>query len=874
MQVDLVAHDDLMRAVFSTHDGVVFANAGDSFGVAFDSASAAVAAAIEVQRLIASRTWTVDGGIAVRIGIHTGAAHERNDNFFGPTLNETARIMSCGHGGQIVVSAVLDALLDAPTVALGEHRLRDLPGRWPLFQVDVPGADNRHPPLNSMGDHRSTLPVQGTALIGRDDVIDDVREALRNHRLVTLTGPGGTGKTRVAVEAAGRAIADFPGAAYFVDPPPLADPVTVLPAFVDGLARAVPPDRTPAQHIISVLGPPSAIVVVDNCEHVLDAIADFIEELLTAAPDVHVLATSRVPLELAAEHILSLPPLGAETFESPAVQLFVERALTADPAFEFDGAALQTVARITQRLDGMPLAIELAAAHIRTLTPAQILANLDDRFRLLVRARRRDGRQGSLEATIAWSYELLDAEEQRAFRLLAVCGGAVTLSTVSTLLDCDDLAAAGLLESLIHKSLVHVSVSGPTERGYRLLESMRAFGATRLDELGELDAARLALEAALVPPHEEIARDYLAFSDLYGDWNERTVIEAATRRAAAMQADAAGRDESAAILYATATSPEEPGAHQQMLARVQELRVHADDLSPGARTALWATQVWLQTFTFQMVEMLTTAMDALAALPADDPSRRLFEAYRLLALTPIDPDGVIADSDRLVPEVLGQVTRSHDYSLAFIHLARSIALLAVQRVDEAREAARAAVRWVAPGSGGYHSALSHLLWMEYTEQLGHGPEFDRVKTSSPTDFSLRQIRIAVAISSDASVEERAMRLAALARSRPLGGLIYEESLFSVPFAWLALEEGDYERARRLLDAFATIDPGSGTAGVRALDRLSRATTGEEISSEAVLLHLLGPDTPDRLRRTIPAVLDEELAYWDARLGATADRGVP
>jgi hypothetical protein len=309
-----------------------------------------------------------------------------------------------------------------------------------------------------------------------------------------------------------------------------------------------------------------------------------------------------------------------------------------------------------------------------------------------------------------------------------------------------------------------------------------------------------------------------------------------------------------------------------MLARVQELRVHADELSSGARTALWAAQVWLQTFTFQMIEMMTTAIDALAAMPADDPSRRLFEAYRLLAMTPLEPDGVIAETDVLVPEVLEQVTREHDYSLAFIYLARSIALLAVQRVEEAREAARAAVRWVAPGTGGYHSALSHLLWMEYTERLGHGPEFELVRDSSPTDFGLRQIRIAVAISSDATVEVRAARLVALARSRPLGGLIYEESLFSVPFAWLAIEECDFDRARRLLDAFATIDPGSGTAGVRALEHLTRVTVGEELGPEGVLLHLFGPTAPDRLRRTIPAVLDDELAYWDVRLGATPDRG--
>ncbi len=872
MRTDLAAHDEILQSVFEQRGGRVFSNAGDSFGVAFASPSAAVGAAVEAQQRIGRHPWSIDRGIAVRIGIHTGAAQQRNDNFYGPALNETARIMSVAHGGQIVVSEPIHGMVDGPTRLLGEHRLRDLRGLWSLHQVDVPGFENDHPPLTSLGDHRSTLPAQRTSLIGRDLDVDMIRDAVRSHRLVTLIGEGGAGKTRAAIEAAGRSVSSFAGGVFFVDLTKVTAGGSVVPAFVDALARAVPPERSPMQHVLTVLEGVKALVVVDNCEHVLDAIAAFVDEVLSAAPEVHVLATSRVVLEIEGEHAVPLAPLPTDSPQAPGVQLFVERALAADAALEFDETALATIATITTRLDGMPLAIELAAARMRTLTPAQILAHLDDRFRLLVGGRRRGERQRSLEGAIAWSYDLLEPEERRAFRSLAVCAGAVTLGTAARLLGCDDLAAADHLESLLNKSLLQVAVGSETERGYRLHESMRAFGRQRLDEHGELDAAHLALEAALVPPHDEIARDYLAFSDEYYDWNERTVLEVTTRRVAAAQAQDEGRDEAAAFIYITATSPEEPGAHLRMLERVEELRAHAGDLSRSARTALWAAQMSLQSFTFRLAEMLQTTGDALDEIPEDDPSRRLFLAYRLLAMTIVDPDSVISETDALLPALIDQVHRRHDYSVAFVALARSVALLSAERTDEARTAARTAVRWAEPGSGGYDSVLSALIWMEYTEGLEHGPELEAVRAAPLNQLGLMRIGIAATMASGAPVEHRASQLAALARRRPLGALMYEESLFTIPFAWLAIEEGDLARAERLLDAFATVDPGSGTAGVRALDRLLRARTGQPLGRHEMLLRFVDPAVHERLSEILPSTLAAELVYWDHRLAGVSDTG--
>src|SRR5664279_1133143 len=253
MRLDLAVHDDFCRSVFADRGGRIFSTAGDSFAVAFSTPHAAVDAAVELQQLLRAHAWAVDGGLAVRIGIHMGEAQERNQNFYGPALNEAARIMSVGHGGQIVVSDEVAGRTAHPMRPLGEHRLRDLDGRWSLHQVDVPGFETDHEPLASLGDFRSTLPQQRTRLIGREADVDLVREAMYSGRLITLLGPGGAGKTRVAIEAAERCRARFPGGTFFVDLTKVADAGSVVSAFVDGVARAVLPERSAERHLFAEL---------------------------------------------------------------------------------------------------------------------------------------------------------------------------------------------------------------------------------------------------------------------------------------------------------------------------------------------------------------------------------------------------------------------------------------------------------------------------------------------------------------------------------------------------------------------------------------------------------------------------------------------
>lgn len=871
MRLDLAVHDDFCRSVFADRGGRIFSTAGDSFAVAFSTPHAAVDAAVELQQLLRAHPWAVDGGLAVRIGIHMGEAQERNQNFYGPALNEAARIMSVSHGGQIVVSDVVARGVTHPMRPLGEHRLRDLDGRWSLHQIDVPGFETDHDPLASLGDFRSTLPQQRTRLIGREQDVDLVREAMDSGRLITLLGPGGAGKTRVAIEAAERCRARFPGGTFFVDLTKVADAGSVVSAFVDGVARAVLPERSAERHLFAELTGAPVLVVVDNCEHVIDEVAEFIRQLLVEVVNVSVLATSRVVIDIDDEQVVPLPPLRTDSRSSAAVELFVERALAVDHTLRFNDAELTTITAIVTRLDGLPLAIELAAARIRTLTPTQILASLDDRFRLLVGLRRRDPRQQSLEAAIAWSYDLLGPEEQQALRMLAVCAGPVSLDTAARLFGLDPLAAADRLESLLSKSLVHGVVGGRTTRGFGMLESMRAFGRQQLERNGEVEVAQLALESALVPDHEEIARDYVAFSETYCDWNERNALEATTRRSAASIAHRADRIESAAFIYVSATSPDEPGAHHQMLAEVRELRSRHAALSRAGRTASWVAQMWLQTFTFQMADMVQTAIDALADLPDDDPSRRLFDAYRLMGSAVYEAASVIVETDTLIPALVETVGRSHDSGMALIALARSMALLSVPDYARAHEAAHLALRRAAPRSGAYDAALAHLLWMEYTGHLPHGEELTEARALGVSHYSQLRVAVAAAIATDAPIEQRAAEIIELARWQPLGSQIYDESQFIVAFAWLALEEQRTDRAAQLLAAFATIDPGSGTAGVLALERLARAETGEPLSPDEMLLRFIDPAVHERLARSVPLALSEELAYWDERLKVSSIR---
>ena len=480
MAAALASHDRTLSATIEAHGGAVFKRTGDGVCAVFESAAEAVSAAVDAQRLLV---------LPVRMGIHAGGARQRDGDFFGTTVNRCARLMDSGHGGQVLISASAASLAADRRGSgfsvrdLGEHRLRDLNDSERIFQVVAPGLRDGFPVLRSLDDVRHNLPVVRSSFVGRRMELEWVCERLFAHHLVTLTGIGGCGKTRLALEASASLVEHFPQGVFFVDLAVVSDPglvgqavagalgVQLLDTGIDGLAGYLTGRRV--------------LLVPDNCEHLLGGCAELIGGLVARCPELHVLATSREALGLDAERTFRVPSLDPDT---DAVSLFMDRALLARPDLRLDTAGERAVAEICRRLDGIPLAIELAAARIAHLAPAQILERLADRFRLLTGGRRRVRRQQTLAAAIDWSYRLLTEEEQMLLRRLAVFRGSFSLQAVDDICRPD---ALNLLGSLVARSLVGVQDAGSVVR-YRLLETVRMYAENRLLTAGEAATLRNA----------------------------------------------------------------------------------------------------------------------------------------------------------------------------------------------------------------------------------------------------------------------------------------------------------------------------------------------------------------------------------------------
>jgi predicted ATPase/class 3 adenylate cyclase len=494
----IARHDAIVRDAIEGTAGYVFSTAGDSFAAAFVRPADAVQAALDAQHGLASEPWPAPLAIRVRMGLHTGDAVERDGDYFGPTVNRAARIMAAAHGGQTLASGTTAALIGegpARLLDLGEHRLRDLDGVERLLQVGADGLPDAFPPLRTVDRYPSTLPAQRSTFIGREAEMRRIRQALDESRLVTLTGVGGTGKTRLAIEV-GYDLSDVaPGGIFFVDLSRIADGAFVWEAFAAGLDFAPDASAEVPPQVTGRLGSKRALVVVDNCEHVLDDAAETIDAVLAACPAVRVLATSREGLGLDGERVVPVNPLATDTTDeraAPAVRLFLERAAGAHGT-TYGPADAATIREICVRLDGLPLAIELAAARTAVLSPADLLARLEDRFRLLTGGRRgKRNRQRTLEETIAWSYDLLEPDEQTLLRQLAVFPAAFDLARAAAVAGTnDETSVLDLLESLAAKSLVQVERAPDGGARYRLLETIREYAQARLVESGDSDGVRL-----------------------------------------------------------------------------------------------------------------------------------------------------------------------------------------------------------------------------------------------------------------------------------------------------------------------------------------------------------------------------------------------
>ena len=418
------------------------------------------------------------------MGIGTGTAELRGDDYFGPALNRAARVMAAGHGGQILVAAATAELVagEVVLVDLGPHSLRDLSGVHRIFQVRAEGLRVEFPPLRTLDAVPGNLVVQTSSFVGRTHAVKELVARARTSRLVTLTGVGGVGKTRLAIQVAAELIPEFPDGVWLVELAPVGDPAAVPDAVATVLGVTPQAGRSVADSIAEALSGRRLLVVLDNCEHVLDAAAELIETVLAQTTSVKVMATSREGLRVGAEQLWPVPSLAVDAgVASEAVELFAERARAVNPGFSLDNEAdVEAVAVICRRLDGIALAIVLAAARMVAMSPVDLRDRLDDRFRLLAGGRRGVERHQTLRHAVAWSCDLLDDNERLVLGRCAVFAGGFDLSAATCLCDpLDEYAVLDLLDSLIRKSLVTVERYGGHAR-YGMLETIRQFAEEQL----------------------------------------------------------------------------------------------------------------------------------------------------------------------------------------------------------------------------------------------------------------------------------------------------------------------------------------------------------------------------------------------------------
>jgi predicted ATPase/class 3 adenylate cyclase len=493
----LAEHRRVVRATVVAHGGVEVDTQGDAFFVAFPTAPGALEAAREAQAGLA---------VPVRMGIHTGTPLLTDEGYVGGDVHKAARIAAAGHGRQILVSAAAAALLEGELRDLGEHRLKDLTAPERVYQL----GDEDFPPLKTL--YRTNLPVPATRFLGREHELARVLELLRETRLLTLTGPGGTGKTRLALQASAEAADDYPDGVFWVPLAPLRDPQLVL----EQAAQAV----GASDGLVESIADKRVLLLLDNFEHVVGA-APRLAEPLGACPNLTLLVTSRELLQLPGEQAYPVPPLDSEE----GIELFEARARAVRPDFEPDDA----VAQICEQLDNLPLAVELAAARVRMLSPAQLLERLSGRLDLLKGGRGTDPRQQTLRATIEWSHELLDDGEQRLFAQLAVFHGGCTLEAAEAVCKAD----LDTLQSLVDKSLVRVR----DEDRFWMLETIREYALERLETSGEADElgrSHAEYFLGLAEEAEPFTREYAA------EWLDRLEREHDNLRAAMDSLEAAG----------------------------------------------------------------------------------------------------------------------------------------------------------------------------------------------------------------------------------------------------------------------------------------------------------------------------------------------
>ena len=515
MKVALQRHHVILQEAITSNGGNVFQIIGDAFCAAFPTAASAVSAAATAQRGLHQEPWDLPFPIRARMGIHTGEAEPvSNDSpsrgyASNQTLNRVARILKAGHGGQVLLSSPTKELLnDLPPKNtglrdMGEHHLKNLARPEHLYQLNIQGLPSDFPPLDTLNSYRHNLPFQLTSFIGREKEIADVRRALEKHRLVTLTGAGGTGKTRLSLQIAADLLDQFPNGVWFIELAPITDPNLIPQTIHTTMGLVEQPGKSLVQMLMDFLRDKKVLIILDNCEHLIEACAKLTDAFLSHSPRLKILASSREALGVKGEVAwrvpsLSMPdpkkiPVLDQLAQYEAIRLFMDRASLANPHFALTKDNASVVAQICHRLDGIPLALELAAARVKVLSVDQISARLDDRFHLLTGGVRTAlPRQQTLRALIDWSYNLLSEKEKSLFRRLAVFIGGWILEAAET------ICAGGILEpyeildllaNLEEKSLIIPDEVAGTVR-YRRLETIRQYAREKFLETDEVETLR------------------------------------------------------------------------------------------------------------------------------------------------------------------------------------------------------------------------------------------------------------------------------------------------------------------------------------------------------------------------------------------------
>ncbi len=511
MQSALTRHDAILHRVIEEQEGHVFKTVGDAFCCAFSTATDALTAALEAQRALFTEEWGFGGGVRVRMALHTGAAEERGGDYFGPPLNRVARLLSAGHGGQVLLSLATQELVrdqlppDVGLWDLGEQRLKDLFRPERVFQLVADGLPSEFSPLKTLGARPNNLPLQPTPLVGREREVEEIAEWLCSEeaRLLTLTGPGGTGKTRVALQVGADLLDEFDDGVFFVALAAITDPELVPSTIAGPLGVKESAEQSLMETLKSYLHHKHLLLILDNFEQVLEG-TSVVGDLLGACPRLEILATSRIPLRLYGEREYPVPPLAVPDSRSlpplevltqyEAVRLFVERAKAVEADFSVTNENAPAVAEICARLDGLPLSIELAAARVRLLAPQAMLTRLGNRLKLLKGgARDLPTRQQTLRGTIDWSYGLLEEVEKTLFGRLSVFVGGCTLEAIEEICDPGgDIDALEGAQSLLEKSLLRREEGVGGESRFKMLETVHEYASERLEESGEAEEIKLA----------------------------------------------------------------------------------------------------------------------------------------------------------------------------------------------------------------------------------------------------------------------------------------------------------------------------------------------------------------------------------------------